>query len=104
MIRVNFVNADGTSRQARGEAGMSLMELAVQNDIVGILADCGGACSCGTCHVHLDEGWTGAFPVAEDHERGLLEFSPAFQANSRLSCQLVLTEAVDGLVVRIPPV
>jgi 2Fe-2S ferredoxin len=102
MPTVTFIDPDGTPHSLEGEEGMSLMELAVHNGLEGIEADCGGACACATCHVYVDEAWTALTGEAAGDEADMLEFAVDPQAGSRLACQIRLTAALDGLVVRIP--
>lgn len=83
-------------------AGHSLMEGAVNNDIAGILADCGGACSCATCHVLVDPAWVDVLPPREAMEEDMLEFAVEPGPTSRLSCQITITDALDGLIVTLP--
>jgi 2Fe-2S ferredoxin len=77
------------------------MEAAVDNDVAGIVAECGGACSCATCHVYVDPAWTAKLPPPDAQENGMLECVLDRQGSSRLSCQIVLTPALDGLVLRV---
>jgi 2Fe-2S ferredoxin len=102
MPTVTFIDPDGTPHSLEGEVGMSVMELAVRNGLEGIEADCGGACACATCHVYVDEAWTALAGAAASDEADMLEFAVDPQAGSRLACQIRLTSALDGLVVRIP--
>jgi 2Fe-2S ferredoxin len=78
------------------------MEGAVKNLVPGIDADCGGACACATCHVHVDPRWTGNLPPKQDMEETMLDFAQELQPTSRLSCQLKVSPALDGLIVRLP--
>ena len=102
MALVTYVNHDGSSNEVEVPAGTSVMQGAVDNMIDGIVAECGGSCSCATCHCYVDEAWIGKFPPASGMEQDMLECVLQPQPNSRLSCQLVLTDALDGLVVRLP--
>lgn len=102
MPTVTFIDPDGMRHNLEGEEGMSVMELAVRNGLTGIEADCGGACACATCHVYVGEGWIDAAGPAAGDEADMLEFAVDPEAGSRLSCQIRLTCALDGLVVRIP--
>jgi 3-phenylpropionate/trans-cinnamate dioxygenase ferredoxin reductase component len=101
--RVTFVQDDGDARSVSAPAGLTLMEAAVRNNLPGIIAECGGMCSCGTCHVYVDENWAGQLPEPDGEESDMLEFVDGRRPNSRLSCQVVLAEDHDGLVVRVPP-
>lgn len=78
------------------------MENAIKNSVPGIEAECGGACACATCHVYVDEAWTGKTGSAEAMEEDMLDFAFDLQPNSRLSCQIKVTDDLDGLVVRVP--
>lgn len=102
MPIVHFNLHDGNQISVEGEANTPIMILAKKQGITGILAECGGACCCATCHVHLDPEWTPKVPEMQDDERDMLEFADDVDDNSRLSCQLKLTEALDGIVVNVP--
>ncbi len=102
MVQITFIQPDGSSRTAQATPGRSLMEAAVRNNIAGIDAECGGSCSCGTCHVHVDPAWAGKLGARGDDEASTLDYARNVQANSRLACQILVGEALDGLVVRIP--
>ncbi len=78
------------------------MIVAVRNDFEGILAECGGACSCATCHVHIDPDWIEKLPPMDDLEREMLDFADDVDEYSRLSCQIKISDALDGLVVNVP--
>lgn len=102
-ITINFIATGGASTSATGIIGKSLMQAAVSNDIEGIAADCGGLMTCSTCHVYVQEPYLSKLPEADDEERSMLAFTAtAAQANSRLSCQIVLTAELDGLTVELP--
>ena len=83
-------------------AGQSVMQVAMSNRVPGIIADCGGSCSCATCHVYVDPEWQGRIPGPSDTEKEMIDCALHVRENSRLSCQIVVSDAVDGLVVRIP--
>lgn len=102
MARITFIQKDGSSRTVEAEPGMTVMEAAVKNSIQGIAAECGGACACATCHVYVDEAWREATGTPEQMEEDMLDFAFDIREESRLSCQIKVTEALDGLVVRIP--
>ena len=102
MPRVTFIAADGTRKEVEAASGLSLMQAAVNNGVTGIVAECGGACSCATCHVHVESGWFGKLPAAEGMEKEMLEFVMEPQPTSRLSCQIKLSDDMDGLVVHTP--
>ena len=103
MPTVTFVQPDGRREDVEAEVGYSVMEAATLNGIRGIEAECGGACSCATCHVHVDPDWLAKLPPMEPMEDAMLDAANDRQANSRLSCQLEVTEAFDGLVVTVVP-
>jgi len=103
MPKIKFLTSDGTEYVVTVQSGTSAMEAAVQNLVPGIDADCGGAAACGTCHVYVDPAWfekTG--PAGSDQEKEMLGFVEHPNATSRLSCQISVTDALDGLVLRLP--
>ena len=102
MITIHVRARDGQTHTVEARANDHLMEVLREFDW-GVAAICGGMCSCATCHVYIDEAWTGRFPQREMDEQELLEFLDCFQANSRLSCQLELGEQHDGLLVTLAP-
>jgi 2Fe-2S ferredoxin len=102
MPKIKYIEHSGKEHEVDVPAGWSVMEGAVKNLIPGIDADCGGACACATCHVFVDQAWLGKLPPKEDMEETMLDFAPDMAANSRLSCQIKVTPALDGLVVRMP--
>ncbi len=103
MPKVIFVSPDGGRREVDIPAGWSLMEGAVQNDVAGIVAECGGGCACATCHVIVDAAWTDKLGARAPSEEDMLECTAApREPGSRLSCQIKLTPALDGLVVKLP--
>ncbi len=102
MPRVVFLEPDGRRREFSVPAGTTLMEAARQHGVDGILAQCGGACACATCHVYVDPAWLARLPAREDMEAGMLENAWEPRPNSRLSCQIHLTEDLDGLTVSVP--
>ena len=101
MPKVTYTQPDGVSRVIEVRAGTTAMEAAVDNDVAGIVAECGGACSCATCHVYVDPAWAGKLPPPDRQESGMLECVLDRRDTSRLSCQIVLTPALDGLVLRV---
>lgn len=101
MPRVTFVEPGGRERVVDAPAGATVMETAIDNDVAGIVAECGGACSCATCHVYVDPEWAGRLPPRDAQEDGMLDCVIDRRATSRLSCQITLTEELDGLVVRV---
>ena len=102
MPQITFITADGMHRTVVARNGDSVMQTAIKNGIPGIDADCGGACACATCHVYVDESWKDRVNKARDMEASMLDFAQVVLPNSRLSCQLQVVEALDGLVVAIP--
>ncbi len=102
MPKVTYIEPDGTVREVEAPAGTTVMEAAVDNDVEGIVAECGGACSCATCHVYVDEQWLEKLPPPDAQEDGMLDCVLDRQPNSRLSCQIELGEQLDGLLVRVP--
>lgn len=102
MPNITFKSHDGQSREVYAEIGNSLMETAVDNGVVGVVADCGGACSCATCHVYLEPAWISQLPGPDDSEQELLEFAIGRKNNSRLSCQIEITEEMEGMQVHTP--
>lgn len=102
MIKIKYVEANGTEHRVQAEAGASVMEVAVANNIPGIDADCGGLCACGTCHVYIDPPWFETMPSPKHDELEMLNFAAGAEQTSRLSCQIRLGEGHDGIVVRMP--
>jgi len=102
MAKVTFVGSDGTETVCEGNDGMTLMEVAIKNSVHGIDADCGGACACATCHIYVREDWKGATGEREEMESDMLDFAFEVKENSRLSCQIKISDALDGLVVDVP--
>ena len=103
MIQIRFIRADGTEQTIQTPTGQSLMKAAVDADVRGIEADCGGSLTCATCHVMLDEPWIARLPAAIADERDMLDFAASpVEPGSRLSCQIRLTPELDGMVVRLP--
>jgi 2Fe-2S ferredoxin len=102
MITVNFFDHAGTQRQVEAPPGSSVMRAAVDNGVPGIDGDCGGNHQCGTCHVYVQAEWTRAAGVRNEHEEQLLELNADVRAESRLACQIVLDESLDGIAVRTP--
>lgn|SRR5487761_2725109 len=102
MPRVTFIAADGQVTHAEGEAGQSVMSVAVNAGIEVILAECGGACACGTCHCYVDKDWVDRLAPASDSEAAMIECVIAPRPESRLTCQLKLSDDLDGLVLHLP--
>ncbi len=102
MGSITFVEHDGTQHEVDLEAGKSLMQIAMDNGIPGIDADCGGACACGTCHVVVDSQWVSITGSASDAELQMIDLNPEKSKTSRLSCQIKVSDAMNGLVVHLP--
>ncbi|HZH12269.1 MAG TPA: 2Fe-2S iron-sulfur cluster-binding protein [Microvirga sp.] len=102
MIKITFIDAEGTARTVDAEEGSTVMETAVRNGVPGIEAECGGACSCATCHVYVDEEWEAVTGQPQPMEEDMLDFAFDVRPNSRLSCQIRVRPELDGLVVRTP--
>jgi len=102
MPKITYIEHNGKTHIQEIPNGLSVMEGAVQNNIPGIDADCGGSCACATCHIYVDEKWFGKLPNKENAEEDMLDM--AFEPNkfSRLTCQITVTEDLDGLVVKMP--
>ena len=102
MAKITYIAHDGSSRTLEIKTGLSVMEGAVKNNVPGIDADCGGACACATCHVYVDEAWTDKVGPPSAMEESMLDFAEGVQPNSRLSCQIKVSDALDGLTVTTP--
>ncbi len=102
MARITSIASDGTTYNVEAENGSTVMENAIRNAVPGIEAECGGACACATCHVYVDEAWTDVVGEPEAMEEDMLDFAYDVRPNSRLSCQIKVRDALDGLVVRVP--
>ena len=102
MANIKYIEHNGKEHIVEVQNGLTVMEGAVQNDIPGIDADCGGGMSCATCHVYVNEDWLDKLPLKEDGEEDMLDMAFEPKKNSRLSCQLIVSETLDGLVVNIP--
>ncbi|MDC0136621.1 2Fe-2S iron-sulfur cluster-binding protein [Sulfitobacter sp.] len=103
MAKITYVEYNGKEHVVEVANGLTVMEGARDNNIPGIEADCGGACACSTCHVYVDEAWTDKLPPKDDMEEDMLDFAyEPDPAKSRLTCQLKVTDALDGLRVKMP--
>ena len=102
MPRITYIEHNGTEHTVDVTAGLTVMEGAVNNNIPGIDADCGGACACSTCHVYVDQAWIDKLPAREDMEEDMLDFAYEPNERSRLTCQLKVTPELDGLLVQMP--
>lgn len=101
MPTVVYITRDGKRHEINVENGYSVMEGAINNNIDGIVAECGGACACATCHSYIDEAWLDKIPALDDMQDSMLEAAYERKLNSRLTCQIEMTDALDGLVVRV---
>lgn len=99
---ITFIEFDGTVKELDIKPGQSLMELAMANNVNGIDADCGGQCSCATCHIYVDEDGLSKLPKMQEMEDSMLDMNTERQANSRLACQIPVEESLEGLKVRVP--
>jgi 2Fe-2S ferredoxin len=102
MTKLTIVAFDGTRFDLNADEGSTVMENAVRNSVPGIDAECGGACACATCHVYVDEDWVEKVGGPQPMEEDMLDFAFDVRPSSRLSCQIKLTQALDGLVVHVP--
>lgn len=102
MAKITYIEFNGKEHVIDVPTGSSVMEGAIQNNVRGIIAECGGVCSCATCHVHVDDAWVAKLPSKNEEEEGMLDAVVELKPNSRLSCQIKVTEDLDGLVVRMP--
>ena len=102
MAIITFIQPDGTEQVVDAQNGMTVMEEAKKNMVEGIEAECGGACACATCHVFVDEAWFERTGGPSEMEEDMLDFAFDVRPTSRLSCQIKVTDALDGLVLRVP--
>ena len=102
MARITFIGADAARYEVSAENGSTVMENAIRNGVPGIEAECGGACACATCHVYVDEAFRAVTGEPEPMEQDMLDFAYDVRPNSRLSCQIRVTDALDGLLVTVP--
>ena len=102
MVKITYIEADGTQHMIAAQAGLSLMEAAVKSGVPGILADCGGSCPCGTCRVFVAADWQERVGEPNDMEAAMLELTEGEPEGRRLSCQVMVTAELDGLVVGMP--
>jgi ferredoxin, 2Fe-2S len=102
MAKITYIEHDGTEHTVDVKPGLSVMEGAVKNNIPGIDADCGGACACATCHVYVDEAWQAKTGTPTAMEESMLDFAEGVEPNSRLSCQIKVSDELEGLIVRLP--
>ena len=102
MPKITYIDSTGNQKTIDVANGLSIMEGAVQNNITGIDADCGGGMACATCHVYVKEEWFNKLPKAEDAEQDMIDMAFEPKKNSRLSCQLIVSDELDGLQVTTP--
>tara|TARA_B110000003_G_scaffold276546_1_gene323759 strand:+ start:3888 stop:4220 length:333 start_codon:yes stop_codon:yes gene_type:complete len=102
MPNITFIEHNGTHHEVQVAVGLSVMEAARDNNVPGIEADCGGACACSTCHVYVDSNWNEKLPVKDAMEEDMLDFAWEPSELSRLTCQIRVTDDLDGLIVRMP--
>ena len=102
MPKITYKDYQGNLKTIKVENGLSVMEGAIQNEIPGIDADCGGGMACATCHVYVEEKWLDKIPKAEDAEIDMIDMAYEPKKNSRLSCQLIVSDELDGLTVTTP--
>ena len=102
MAKITYITHDNQNHTIEVQNGLSVMEGAVQNDIPGIDADCGGGMACATCHVYVNDEWFDKVPQKEDGEEDMLDMAFEPKKNSRLSCQIIISDELDGLTVSIP--
>ena len=101
MPKLYFVEQDGSHKEVEADVGYTVMEVAVNNGIDGIVAECGGACACATCHGYVDAAWVDKVPPMDDMEDSMLDAAYERRDTSRLTCQIEVTEALDGLVIHV---
>jgi 2Fe-2S ferredoxin len=102
MPRITYIEHNGTEHTVDVAIGLTVMEGAVNNNVPGIDADCGGACACSTCHAYVNSDWVGKLPAREDMEEDMLDFAYEPNERSRLTCQIQVTSELDGLVLQLP--
>ena len=103
MAKITVISRDGQGREVEAENGLSLMEVIRDNGFDELLALCGGCCSCATCHIHIDPAFADRLPKMSEDENDLLDSTDHRNGTSRLSCQVPVTDALDGLIVTIAP-
>ncbi len=102
MPKITYIDHAGSERTVDGVVGDTLMETAISNDLPGIEADCGGACACATCHIYISQEWTDSIAKAQELEKEMLSVAEEVRDTSRLSCQITITQDMDGLIVSTP--
>ncbi len=102
MAKITYIESSGTVHETAGTNGSTVMETAIMNGVPGIVAECGGACTCATCHVYIDDAWTDTVGGPSMMEEDMLDFAFEVRPASRLSCQIKVRDELDGLVVHVP--
>ena len=102
MPKITYIEHNGTEHVVEAEIGQTVMEVAIKHNIPGIEAECGGACACATCHVYVEKEWREPTGEPDEMEEDMLDFAFDVRDSSRLSCQIKVSEELDGLVVRVP--
>jgi 2Fe-2S ferredoxin len=102
MTKITYIEPDGQTFETEAENGATVMETAILNGVPGIIAECGGACSCATCHVYVDDAWTEVVGGPSPMEEDMLDFAYEVKPTSRLSCQIKVRDSLNGLVVHVP--
>ena len=102
MAKIKFIEHSGKEHVVEAKTGLTVMEAAVKNNVPGIDADCGGACACATCHVYVAQDWLAKTGEKSAMEESMLDFAENVHDNSRLSCQIKITDELDGLIVNLP--
>jgi ferredoxin, 2Fe-2S len=102
MVKITYIDHEGTARTVEGEVGATVMETAIKHGVPGIEAECGGACACSTCHVYIEEEWREKVGEPSPMEEDMLDFAFEVKPNSRLTCQIKVRDDLDGLIVRTP--
>lgn len=102
MAKITYITHDGNEHSIDADNGTTVMENAVRNSIPGIEAECGGACACATCHIYIDKDWVDVVGKPEAIEEDMLDFAYEMKPESRLSCQVTVSDKLDGLIIRIP--
>jgi 2Fe-2S ferredoxin len=102
MPKITYIEHDGTRHTVDAELGSTVMETALRNDVASIVAECGGGCTCATCLVHVDAAWSAIVGPPSDEEEEMLDSAFEVKPTSRLSCQIKVTDALDGLIVYTP--
>ncbi|HTK12674.1 MAG TPA: 2Fe-2S iron-sulfur cluster-binding protein [Xanthobacteraceae bacterium] len=102
MPKITYIDQGGASRTVDADNGLTVMEAAIRNDVPGIEAECGGACSCSTCHVYIADDWVERLPPVSPMEEDMLDFAYDVRSTSRLSCQIKVVDDIDGLTVTTP--